>query len=89
MSISPPKPANKGGRPKGTKLKKKDFMDYAYDQLGGKKAYAKWAEANPDDFYKAYTTKKVAKPPEDEQPRGTIRINMNIMGEKNGDTAGN
>jgi hypothetical protein len=86
MAMPPTKPINKGGRPKGSKLKKKDFMDFAYEKLGGKKAYAEWAKKNVDDFYKAYTTKKVAKPPEEDQPKGTIKINMNIIGEKSGDT---
>lgn len=49
---------NPKGRPKGSKnkfTKLKDDWLKAYEEIGGKKALAKWGKKNPDVFFREVT----------------------------------
>jgi len=46
---------NPNGRPRGSKNKFTHLRDEfltAFDEIGGRKALVKWAQSNPDIFYK-------------------------------------
>ncbi len=61
------------GRPKGSQNKRtlaaKAALESAFQKLGGAKALAAWAEANPTDFYRIWS-KLVPQPREVSGPDG-------------------